>query len=489
VNDLLAATGIRKSFAGVPVLHGVDFGLRAGEVHALVGENGAGKSTLIRILTGALRPDRGTVTLLREPIPTDPRQARRRGISCVYQEFTLVPDMSVRDNILLGREQGPFLRAKRGWDALAARLRDLGARCSPDAVVRTLSIAEQQLVEVARALDTQARVLILDEPTAALSGPEVERLLGLVRELRRGGMGIVYVSHRFDEIFAIADRVTVLRDGRCAATADRAGLTREQLIRWMVGRELSEEFPVRPPVQGTTVLEVSGLSSPGRFDGVSFTVGAGEILGIGGLVGAGRTSVGLALGGGLRSQGTVRLRGRQVRIESPAQAIALGLAYLTEDRKARGILPQMSARANLTITYLRAFTRAGLLDGTRERTAADRIAQDVQIRGVSLEQPARTLSGGTQQKVLLGRFLLEPRTVVILDEPTRGVDVGARAEIYAEMNRLTAQGVAIVMISSDLPELLGMSDRVLVMRGGRTAGELERADATPERVMSLAAGA
>ena len=302
-------------------------------------------------------------------------------------------------------------------------------------------------------------------------------------------MAIVYVSHRFDEIFAIADRVTVLRDGRCAATAERAGLTREQLIRWMVGREMSEEFPPRPAVDGKTVLEVIGLSSPGRFAGVSFTVRAGEILGIGGLVGAGRTSVGLALGGGLRSNGTVLLGGREVRIDSPAMAIALGLAYLTEDRKARGILPQMSALANLTITYLRGFTRAGLLDERRERTAAGRIAHDMQIRGISLDAPVRTLSGGTQQKVLLGRFLLEPRTVVILDEPTRGVDVGARAEIYAQMNRLTAQGVAIVMISSDLPELLGMSDRVLVMREGRTAGMLERGAATPERVMALAAGA
>jgi ABC-type sugar transport system ATPase subunit len=302
-------------------------------------------------------------------------------------------------------------------------------------------------------------------------------------------MAIIYVSHRFDEIFAIADRVTVLRDGRCAATADRAGLTRDQLIRWMVGRELSEEFPARPAAGGKTVLEVRGLSSPRRFADVSFTVRAGEILGIGGLVGAGRTSVGLALGGGLRSDGTVILDGRVVRIESPAKAIALGLAYLTEDRKARGLLPQMSARANLTMTYLRRFTRAGLLDDGRERAAARRIAQDMQIRGVPLDAPVRTLSGGTQQKVLLGRFLLEPRRVVILDEPTRGVDVGARAEIYAQMNRLTAEGVAIVMISSDLPELLGMSDRVLVMREGRTAGTLERGAATPERVMSLAAGA
>jgi ABC-type sugar transport system ATPase subunit len=489
VTDVLSATAIRKAFGAIAVLQDVSLTLRAGEVHAVVGENGAGKSTLIRILTGALRPDGGAVTLAGAPLSPDPRLVRRRGISCVYQEFTLVPDMTVRDNILLGREPGPLRPGDAGQDRIAARLRELGARCSPDAVVRTLSVAEQQLVEIARALDTNARVLILDEPTAALSGPEVERLLALVRELRHRGLGIIYVSHRFDEIFAIADRVTVLRDGRCVATADRAGLSRDQLIRWMVGRELREEFPDRTARPGAPVLEVEHLSAPGRFEDVSFIVRAGEILGLGGLVGAGRTSVGLAVAGALHAEGTVRLNGRIVKRDSPADAIAEGIAYLTEDRKRRGILPQMSVLANLTVTYLGRFTRAGLIDGRREREGAGRIAGEVQVRGVSLDQPARTLSGGTQQKVLLGRFLLEPRRVVILDEPTRGVDVGARAEIYAQMNRLTEQGVGIVMISSDLPELLGMSDRVLIMRDGRVAGALERGEATPERVMGLAAGA
>ena len=489
MNDLLTATGVSKAYGPVPVLKHVDFAVRPGEVHALVGENGAGKSTLIKILTGAQRPDAGAVTLLGQPVPADPRRVRTLGVSCVYQEFTLVPDMTVYDNIVLGRERGPMLRRPGSLMAIAERLRTLGATCRPDALVRTLSVAEQQLVEIARALETNARVLVLDEPTAALSVAEVDRLLALLRELRAGGLGIVYVSHRFDEMFAIADRVTVLRDGQCVATAVREGLTREQIIRWMVGRDVSEEFPERTATPGATVLEVRDLASAGRCGGVSFSVRAGEILGIGGLVGAGRTSLGLALGGALPWTGTVRLAGASISPKSPSEAIDAGIAYVTEDRKGRGILPMMSVSANLTITYLRQFAPNGLVNGRAERAAAARVANEVQVRGVSLEQPARTLSGGTQQKVLLGRFLLNPRRVLILDEPTRGVDVGARAEIYALMNRLTEAGVAILMISSDLPELLGMSDRVLVMRDGRPAGELARADSTPERVMALAAGA
>ena len=489
MSDLLSATAVTKAFGTVPVLRHVDFTVRAGEVHALVGENGAGKSTLIRILTGAQRADAGSVRLSGRPAPADPRLVRALGVSSVYQEFMLIPDMTVYDNIVLGRERGPMSWRPRSAAGIAERLRTLGATCRPDAVVRTLSVAEQQLVEIARALETNARVLILDEPTAALSAAEVDRLLALLRDLRASGLGIVYVSHRFDEIFAIADRVTVLRDGRCVTTAAREGLTRDQIIRWMVGRDVSDEFPARTATPAATVLEVRNLSAPGRFTDISFSARAGEILGIGGLVGAGRTSLGLALGGGLRSAGTILLEGTPIAPGNPADAIAAGIAYVTEDRKGRGLLPTMSVAANLTITYLRQFAGGGLVDRRRERAAAARVAHDVQVRGVSLEQPVQTLSGGTQQKVLLGRFLLNPRKVLILDEPTRGVDVGARAEIYALMNRLTEAGVAILMISSDLPELLGMSDRILVMRAGHAAGELQRAEATPERMMSLAAGA
>lgn len=490
MTPILSATGVGKAYGGVPVLRGVDFDLRAGEVHALVGENGAGKSTLIKILTGATRPDSGDIRLDGAPVrPADPRDMRRRGVSCVYQEFTLVPDLSAADNIMLGRERGPLLRPASGVRIAAERLAALGARVDPSAIVRSLSVAEQQLVEIARALEGNARVLILDEPTSSLPGPDVDRLLGVVRRLRGQGLGIIYVSHRFEEIFAIADRITVLRDGARAAAVPAAGVDRAALIRWMVGRDISEEFPERHSTPGDTVLEVAHLSAPARFDDVSLSVRAGEIVGVAGLVGAGRTSLGLALTGALPCEGRITVSGRAVAFRTPAEAIAAGLAYLTEDRKARGLFPLMSATANLTLTYLRRFAARGLLSLTRERQGAERVAQDVGVRGVPLSRPAGALSGGTQQKVLLGRLVLAPRTLLVLDEPTRGVDVGARAEIYGLMNRLAAAGTAILMISSDLPELLGMADRVLVMRNGRVTGELARAEATSERVMALATGA
>jgi ABC-type sugar transport system ATPase subunit len=490
VTALLTASGISKAYGGVRVLQDVDFELRAGEVHALVGENGAGKSTFIKIVSGAVKPDGGELRLDGIPLALeDPRDARRRGISCVYQEFTLVPDLSAADNIALGRERGPLLHRAETRRAAVARLAELGAVIDPDAPVRTLSIAHQQMVEMARALETSARVLILDEPTATLPGPDVDRLLDVVRGLRSRGLGVIYVSHRFEEVFAIADRITVLRDGRHVATTDAPSVDRAGLIRWMVGRDVSEEFPPRDTAPGATVLQVRDLSAPGRFSGVTFEARAGEILGIAGLVGAGRTSLGLALAGALRCEGTITVGGRPTRFASPSDAIDRGLAYLTEDRKAFGLLPLMSTTANITLTYLREFARAGLLDLPREREVAEAVAREVNVRGIQLSQPAGTLSGGTQQKALIGRLVLEPRTILVLDEPTRGVDVGARAEIYALMNRLTARGTAIIMISSDLPELLGMADRVLVMRNGRPAGELSRQDATSERVMALATGA
>ena len=490
MTSVLEARGVSKAYGGVPVLQNVAFAVRSGEVHALVGENGAGKSTLIKILSGAVRPDAGGLALDGRPLRTDdPRDTRRRGVSSVYQEFTLVPDLSVADNIALGRERGPFLDRRAAAASAAARLAELGTTLEPSAPVRTLSVAQQQFVEIARALEADARVLILDEPSASLPGPDVDRLLAVVRSLRGRGMGIVYVSHRFDEIFAVADRLSVLRDGRLVGSAAASEIDRPRLIRLMVGRDITEEFPARHAARGAVALEVRGLTSPGRFSDVSCSVRAGEILGIAGLVGAGRTSLGLALTGALSSTGTIVVGGNERAFRAPADAIDAGLAYLTEDRKARGLFPLMSATANLTLTYLRTLTRAGVLDLHREREAAERTARGVDVRGVRLSQPANTLSGGTQQKVLIGRLVLRPRTVLILDEPTRGVDVGARAEIYGLMNRLTARGAAIVMISSDLPELLGMSDRVLVMRNGRLAGGLSRADATPERVMALATGA
>jgi ABC-type sugar transport system ATPase subunit len=344
------------------------------------------------------------------------------------------------------------------------------------------------MVEVARALVCDAKVLVFDEPSAALSRVETDRLFAVLRRLRERGLAIIYISHRLDEIFALADRVTVLRDGRKVASAPAAGLDRSGLIRWMVGRDVSEEFPARPPLPGGAdiALEVRNLGAPPRFSNVSFSVGAGEIVGLAGLVGAGRTSTALALAGALASTGDMQVSGRPVRFASPADAIGHGVVYVTEDRKARGLFPLMGVDANITISCLSMFAKAGVLSLRREREAAAAAARDFDVRAASLAQPVATLSGGNQQKMLLARVMLRRPVVVVLDEPTRGVDVGARAEIYRLMNRLTSQGLAIVIISSDLPEVLGMADRVVVMREGRTTGELARADATPEGVMSLA---
>ncbi|MCC7010542.1 MAG: sugar ABC transporter ATP-binding protein [Acidobacteria bacterium] len=488
--SLLSAAGVSKSYGSVRVLDGVDFGVDAGQVHVLVGENGAGKSTLIKILGGAVVPDAGVVRLGGRPLePGDPRAVRRQGLSIVYQEFTLVPEMSVFDNLELGRERGPVLRRAGDVPRVRTVLQDLDLDVDPATRVGDLSVARQQLVEIARGLLTDARALVLDEPTASLSGREVDRLLEVVRRLRARGLGIVYVSHRFEEIFAIADRITVLRDGRVVAVTDAAGASRPQLIRWMVGREVSEEFPPRTASPRETVLDVANLAAPPRFHDVSLCVRAGEIVGLAGLVGAGRTSAALALVGALPARGRVAIGGLAATVGSPADAIAHGIAYVTEDRKARGILPQMSTAANLTLTYLRHFTRAGFLSIAAERAAASSTASRFHVRSAGLDQPAGTLSGGNQQKALLGRFLLLPRRVVVLDEPTRGVDVGARAEIYTLMNQLTTEGLGILMISSDLPELIGMADRVVVMRQGRTVGELARGAATPDAVMAMATGA
>ncbi len=487
---LLAVKGLSKAFPGVRALDGVDFELRRGEIHALIGENGAGKSTLIKILAGAQSPDSGSLLLEGAPLPVgDPLAARRAGVSIVYQELTLVPELSATENIFLGRENaGPFLRRAEMTRVAQAQLDALGAQVRADAPVRTLSVAQQQMVEIARALQGDSKLLILDEPSGTLSGPEVEALFKVLRGLRERGLGIVYVSHRLEEIFALADRVTVLRDGKLVTVSPVAGLDRPQLIRWMVGRDLAEEFPPRTGTPGTTVLEVRGLASRGWFTDVSFTVRQGEIVGLAGLVGAGRTSVALSIFGALPSTGAITLDGKAVRFHSPAAAIDAGLGYVTEDRKGRGLFPVLGAGENIAITYLHGFTRMGLLQVARQRAAAAQAAKDFDLRSAGLDQSAGTLSGGNQQKLLLARYLLRPRRLLILDEPTRGIDVGAKSEIYALMNRLTAAGLAILMISSELPEVLAMSDRIVVMHEGRMRGELSRAQATADSVMELATG-
>ena len=484
----LSARGLSKQYGGVTVLTGVDLSVEAGEIRALVGENGAGKSTLIKILSGAVVPNTGIVALDDEPLAAGrPLATRHRGLSIVYQEFTLVSELTVAENIFLGRERGaPFLD-RRGMRRRAQELLDeLGVRVDASAPVGGLSVAHQQMVEIARALATDAKVLILDEPSAALSVSEVDTLLGVIRGLRARGLAIVYVSHRLEEIFALADTVTVLRDGRHVLTSPVAGLTRDALIRHMVGRDVAEEFPARDVRPGEVMLEVRDLAARPRFAHVSLDVRRGEIVGLAGLVGAGRTSAALAIAGALRATGRVRLAGRDVSFRTPADAIAGGVAYVTEDRKGAGIFPAMGVDDNITVTHLSSFARAGWLSAGPQRRAVSHAFDAFDIRAAGPRQRAGTLSGGNQQKALVARYLVRPPHVLILDEPTRGVDVGARAEIYRTMNRLTTDGLAILMISSDLPEVLGMSDRVVVMRDGRTTGELARADATAERVMALA---
>jgi rhamnose transport system ATP-binding protein len=491
---LLQLTGVSKSFAGVHALSGVAFDLRPGEVHALVGENGAGKSTLIKVVTGAERPDAGTLTVSdREIRHMDPAVSRALGIAAIYQQPALFPDLTVAENIALPLESpSPWRRVR--WRARASRARDLLARVGgsidPGRLVETLTMPEQQMVEIAKALGADARVLILDEPSASLTEREVEHLLAVLERLRTEGVGIIYISHRLDEVFAIADRVTILRDGKSVGTYPRADLDRAELIRLMVGRELSAVFPKRPVALEEVAFEVAQLScrAAGIRD-VSFAVRRGEILGVAGLVGSGRTELAETIFGLTPADaGEVRTAGVSRAIRSPRDAIAAGIGYVPEDRRRHGVVLDMSIAANATLASLAAISKRGLLDESAEQDIAQRYVDRLGVRTPSIAADVGTLSGGNQQKVALARWLATRPAVLILDEPTQGVDVGAKAEIHGLMQELAEQGLAIVMISSELPELLGMSDRIAVMRGGSIAGLLPRERATQHAVLTLALG-
>jgi rhamnose transport system ATP-binding protein len=489
---LLEATAVTKSFAGVRALRGVSFGLRAGEVHALLGENGAGKSTLIKVVTGAVQPDSGTLEVGGQVVPhMTPALARARGIAAIYQQPALFPDLTVAENIALALEtSGAWSRIdwrgrRRRAESLLARI---GAPVDPDRLVETLSMPEQQIVEIAKAIGADARIVIMDEPTAALSEREVEHLFRIVRLLREHGAGVVYISHRLDEVFALADRITVLRDGESVATRAAAGVTRSELIALMIGRELAAVFPKRAVPTGEVALELTRLSNraAGVHD-VSLQVRRGEILGLAGLVGSGRTQLAETIFGLTPADaGEIRRDGRPVAIASPADAVRAGIAYVPEDRRQHGVVLEMSIAHNASLASLDRVSRRGLIDAAAERRSAQQYIDRFRIKSASVDADVGTLSGGNQQKVALARWLATAPGVLILDEPTQGVDVGSKAEIHALMQDLAEQGLAIVMISSELPEIIGMSDRVAVMHAGGVRAVLDRAEATQARIMSLA---
>ena len=489
--NILELRNITKRFSGVEVLHEVSFELRPGEVHALLGENGAGKSTLIKVMTGVHQPDGGSIFLNGELVQfADPSESLQAGLAAIYQELSIFPDLNVAENIFVGR-QPTKASGRVDWRTLyadAARLLDsLGVQLDLKQKARNLSIAQQQMVEIARALSINARILIMDEPTSSLTLNEVAELFNMVRRLREGGTAIVFISHRLEELFEIADRVTVLRDGSYIATRPLADVTRDDLIRLMVGRTISNLFPKQEVEAGEVVLKVENLTQEGVFEDISFELRRGEILGMAGLIGAGRTDVARAIFGvAPPTGGVIEIEGKAVEITSPQQAIDLGLALVPEDRQLHGLIPPMNITSNISLAVLDSYARRGWLRKKQEQEASFAAARQMEVRANNIWQKARELSGGNQQKVVLAKWLLTKPRILILDEPTRGIDVGTKAAIHALMSQLASEGIAILMISSELPEVLGMSDRIIVMREGKITGQFSRSEATQEKIMSAA---
>jgi len=489
---LVELRGVTKAFPGVVALEGVTFELLPGEVHALVGENGAGKSTLGKIVCGVHQPDAGTLRFGGRPVVLpSPRAAQELGVAVIYQEPALFPDLSVLENLFAG------VLFRQGWWVDWPRMRreaqtiidSLDVALDLTAPVGHLSAAQQQLVEIARALLRKAHVFIMDEPTAPLAQKEVETLFRLIRQLKGRGAGTIYISHRLEEVFEVADRVTVLRDGHQIITAPAADLTRDVLIGHMVGRVLDTLFPKTPVPFGAPALTVRDLSLGSILRGISFDVRQGEIVGIAGLVGSGRTTLAHAIFGITPpDRGQILLGGREVRIGHPGQAIGMGITYIPEDRQRQGLILPFPVQANLSLVILRQLARRGFVDRAAEETLARQLVARLDIRTPGVDTPASNLSGGNQQKVVVGKWLASQPTILIMDEPTRGIDVGAKAEIHRLMNELVGRGMAILLISSELPELLGMCDRILVMHRGGITGQVVRQEATQEKVMALATG-
>jgi rhamnose transport system ATP-binding protein len=485
---LLALEGIRKAFPGVQALQGVRFDVRPGEVHALLGENGAGKSTLIKIISGVYRPDDGRIEMAGQAVAfASPLDAQAAGIATIYQELLLFPELSVAENIFMGHPPRTRLGAL-DWRAMRSRAEALLASLDIHDLdvgrsVGALSVGNRQRVEIAKALSQNARILIMDEPTAALTEADVQRLFGIVRRLRERGVGIVYISHRLEEVFALADRVTVLRDGAYVATKPIAATDRDDLIGMMVGRTIDQLFPKQDATLGAPILELRDLVRPPLTNRISLALRAGEIVGLAGLVGSGRSELAQVIFGITPAHsGEIRIAGQPVRIDSPGRAKAHGIAYVPEDRGIQGLIRPMSLRANLSLAVLGKLARGPFIDRPAEAALASASIRQFNIRTSGPEQVVNKLSGGNQQKVVLGKWLASEPRILIMDEPTRGIDVGAKAEIHRLMSDLAGQGLAILMISSELPEIMGMSDRIMVMREGRIVAEFARGAATQELV-------
>jgi len=489
---VIEARGITKEFPGTLALDRVDFQLLPGEIHALVGENGAGKSTLMLIMAGVHHPDAGELLLYGRPIkPRDPHHAQQLGISTVFQDLALAPNMSVAENVFTNTQPARYLgliKYQEMYDAARSALATFGVDINPRAPLRNYNVAVQQIVEIARAITRQVRVLILDEPTSAIGERETERLFHVLRMLRQRGIGIIYVSHKLNEVFALADRITVLKDGKLVGTLATKETNPDEVVRMMVGRELSHLFPNRDGGKRTPFLELRSLSGVG-FRDVSLTAYSGEVLGLFGLTGAGRTELARALfGAEPATGGEILLEGRPIRITNPAKAMAAGIAYIPEDRKRDGLFLEMSLRQNVAAACLKALSGAVFMRPEREEALARQAIGMLQIKASSLGQRVARLSGGNQQKVLFAKWLARQPKLLIADEPTRGIDVGSKAEVHALLRKLANEGAAVIMISSELPEVLGMSDRIAVMREGRLIGIFPRDEATDELIASHALG-
>ena len=489
----LEMTGINKSYGGISALKNVDLKLLPGEIHALVGENGAGKSTLIKILGGAIQKDKGQIVIDGKSVDiTNPAQAHHLGIRIIYQELVLAPALTAAENIFAGKYPtrfGLWLDKKKMKQEAEELLRPFNIQLDLDTPLFHLSIAQQQLVEIAKALSEKAQIVVMDEPSAVLTPAELSHLFKLIRSLKEQGVSIIYISHRLEETFELADRVTVLRDGEVVDTTVTKELDKPKLIRMMVGRTLGQDYPKRRESFGNEVLKVENLSLRNRLRNISFSLREGEILGIAGLVGAGRTELAHAIFGSVPSdKGTIQISGKVVRIQNPKEAMYYGFAFAPEDRKTQGLVLEMAIAANITITRLKKILKLGFLNSRLETQEAQEIVKQLDIRIPSLRNNARQLSGGNQQKVVLGKWLYSQAKIFILDEPTRGIDVGAKAQLYTILDQLARNGAAIIMISSELPEILGMSDRILVMHEGEISGEFTSGNVTEEKILTCATG-